>query len=605
MDDLLPERPREPVHSLPRYDEPPLRERRSRHLDREEVAERDLKGTTFQPGAMSLLIAAFLLTITLPAILQFAAELHAGRGLPSFDVIRTLPKWEKVRAVRHPADFWNLAPQADDIKDFEKGMEKGSIISRWLLPHVQSALTHLGAGNEQAYPGRDGWLFYRPDVEYAIGSPFLDPGQIAKRNQNSRVRADPIPAILDFRDQLKARGIDLVVFPVPVKPVIDGEMLSASPRWPLEKQNPSFEELATRLEAAGVKVFDPTNRIASLKLDLMGVGPDPDLFNVKLGSSLGFHKTQFYLETDTHWRPETMEHVATWLAMFLSTSAEPFGKPPGNYTLTEQQITALGDIALMLKLPINQTVYQPQTVTIHQVNVGNSPWRATPSADTLLLGDSFSNIYSLEGMGWGESAGFAEHLSYTLGKPLDAILRNSDGSFATREILSRELARGHDRLAGKKIVVWEFASRELSKGNWKLLPMTLGQVPESHFYSPKPGIETTLTGTVQSVSSVPLPGSVPYKDHILTVHLTDLSAASTDPDKSKSSVGGTLQALVYLWSMRDNVWAPAARLRAGDQVTVRVRAWSDVSAQYEKINRSEIDDPALQLEEPVWGELEK
>ena len=587
MADSVPEpdaaRPREPEHSLPRYDEPPLRERRNRQLDREEVAERDLKGTVLLPGVKGLLIAVFLLTITLPAILQFAAELHAGRGLPSFDVIRTLPKWEKIRAARHPADFWNLAPQADDIKDFEKGMEKGSIISRWLLPHVQDVLTGmLGAGNEQAYPGKPGWLFYRPDVEYAMGPPFLDPQQIAKRSQNSKIHADPIPAILDFRDQLKARGIDLVIFPVPVKPVIDGEMLSANAKTGEALQNPSFDDFKKRLEQEDIRVFDPT--------DLLMRSKKGDFKRTPLNAPL-------YLETDTHWRPDTMEFVAQNLAFFLTTSPEL----RGNKNLTEHYISALGDIALMLKLPASQTVYQPQTVTIHQVNVGNAPWRATPTADTLLLGDSFSNIFSLEGMGWGESAGFAEHLSYALGKPLDAILRNSDASFATREILSRELARGHDRLAGKKLVVWELASRELSSGNWKLLPMKLGQPPESHFFSPKSGDSYLLTGTVQSVSSVPLPGSVPYKDHILTAHLVDLASA----EKGKNSGGGSLQALVYLWSMRDNVWTSAARLRAGDQVTVRLRAWSDVAAEYEKINRSEPDDTALQLEEPVWGELEK
>ncbi len=578
--------PRNPENSLPLYTEPPLREKKQRHLDREEVAERDLKGTTFRPGALGLLIVAFLVTITVPALIQFAAELRAGRGFPSFDVIRTLPKWQKVHAARNPADFWNLAPQADDIKDFEKGMEKGSVISRWLLPHVQNILTHLGAGNEQAYPGKPGWLFYRPDVEYAMGPAFLDPAQIDQRSRAQRVRADPIPAILEFRDQLKARGIELVLLPVPVKPVIEAKYLAETAPGGAALQNPSFAEFKIRLDKEGVRVFDPSDLLMAGRhgWDRDIYPPDPE-----------------YLETDTHWRPETMEIVAGALADFLS----PGCRPAATFALQERTISATGDIALMLKLPADQTVYRPQTVTIHQVNVGNAPWRATPTAEVLLLGDSFSNIFSLEGMGWGESAGFAEHLSYALGKPIDAILRNSDASFATREILSRELARGHDRLAGKKVVVWEFASRELSKGNWKLLPMTLGQVPESHFYSPKPGLETTLTGTVQSVSTVPLPGSVPYKDHILTVHLTELAPEGMGSDAGKKAAGGTLQALVYLTSMRDNVWTPAARLRAGDQVTVRVRAWSDVSAQYEKINRSELDDPALQLEEPVWGELEK
>jgi alginate O-acetyltransferase complex protein AlgJ len=57
--------------------------------------------------------------------------------------------------------------------------------------------------------------------------------------------------------------------------------------------------------------------------------------------------------------------------------------------------------------------------------------------------------------------------------------------------------------------------------------------------------------------------------------------------------------------MRDNVLTAAARLRPGNHVTLRLRPWADVADQFEKINRSEIDDPAVQLEEPTWGELIK
>ena len=38
-----------------------------------------------------------------------------------------------------------------------------------------------------------------------------------------------------------------------------------------------------------------------------------------------------------------------------------------------------------------------------------------------------------------------------------------------------ELARGRDRLAGKRLVVWEFAVRELATGNWDFLPL---KIPE-------------------------------------------------------------------------------------------------------------------------------
>lgn len=261
------------------------------------------------------------------------------------------------------------------------------------------------------------------------------------------------------------------------------------------------------------------------------------------------------------------------------------------------EIAGLGDIAAMLKLPPAPTTFSRERVTIHQVITRTGIWRPAKDAEVLLLGDSFSNIFSLGAMGWGESAGFAEHLSRALGdRPLDYILRNSDGAFATREILQRDLARGRDRLAGKRWVIWEFAARELSMGDWKLLPMKLEAAKPARFFTPRSGEEIVVTGTAESVSPVPRAGSVPYKDHILSLHLVDITGVpSVDTEAA--------EALIYLWSMRDNVWTAAAAIRAGDRVTVRLKSWADVSAQYEKFNRSEIDDPAVQLEEPAWGEI--
>jgi hypothetical protein len=113
----------------------------------------------------------------------------------------------------------------------------------------------------------------------------------------------------------------------------------------------------------------------------------------------------------------------------------------------------------------------------------------------------------------------------------------------------------------------------------------------------KPGEEIEVSGTVETISLVPRPGTVPYKDHIEAVHLIDVV-----PEDSSDAAASHSQAVVYLWSMRDNVWTSAARLRPGEHVKLRLRPWSDVSAQYEKYNRTELDDAALQLEEPVWGE---
>ena len=67
--------------------------------------------------------------------------------------------------------------------------------------------------------------------------------------------------------------------------------------------------------------------------------------------------------------------------------------------------------------------------------------------------------------------------------------------------------------------------------------------------------------------------------------------------------GDATHAVVYLWSMRDNVLTRAARLRSGDRIKVHLFPWDDYSSQYEKFNRSELDDASLQLQDPTWGEL--
>ena len=210
------------------------------------------------------------------------------------------------------------------------------------------------------------------------------------------------------------------------------------------------------------------------------------------------------------------------------------------------------------------------------------------NSDILLLGDSFANIFSLESMKWGTDSGLAEALGYQLGRPVDAILRNDAGAFATRQLLANELKRGRDRLAGKKVVVWEFAIRELANGDWKMLDMTLGKVPESAFLTvtgPR-----TVTATVLAVTEVPRPHSAPYSDHVMSLHIGDID-------------GGSEQALVYVVSMKNNVWTNAPKLRPGDTIKITLEPWSNHEKQYGTWNRSEFEDETLITQEPLFGEL--
>jgi alginate O-acetyltransferase complex protein AlgJ len=337
------------------------------------------------------------------------------------------------------------------LGDFEDALEDQSAVGRLLRPPTQALLsTWAGAGNERVYVGRAGWLFYRPDVEYVTGRGFLEESQQRRRvaavsEYDAAPQPDPRPAILAFKQALDARGVTLILMPTPVKPSIHPAQLSARFDDSAVVQNASFEEWLSDLEQHGALVFDPAPVIAAWQ----GGAPQ-------------------YLVTDTHWRPETMQRVAEALAAFLTQHVTLPARDKASYSAERREARSVGDTAAMLDLPPDQTVYPPERVTLRFiVDAAGDPWRSTRDADVLLLGDSFTNIYSLPSMGWGEAAGFAEQLSFVLQRPLDRIVQNDQGARATRAILQREIASGSDRLAGKRLVIWQFAARELASGDWR------------------------------------------------------------------------------------------------------------------------------------------
>lgn len=548
-------------------------------VTREEQAAHELGNTEFTPGTRAALVVLFLAVIASVPLAQFCAAIRQPERISRFSAaLRALaPDRDRVEDVNGVVSAVNLLPTTAQIKTVEDDWEQNSVVGEALLPRVQSLLLALGQGNEKAYLGRSGWLFYRSDLDYVTGRNFLDP-TVLKRRAKTGCKApqpDPIKAIVHFRDQLAARGIALIVVPTPVKPSIYPECYSSHYAGEsLVVQNPSFEPLESQLTQAGVAVFDPA----------------PLLAEAKVASPT----TPLYLKTDTHWTPAAVELTAGKLADAVRSTVI---LPPAlarRFTAIEKPVENLGDVAMMLKLPAGQTEFPTETVRIRQVLDGKCFWRPDPKAEVLFLGDSFANIYSLEPMGWGEAAGFAEHLSLALGLPVDAICRNDAGSYATREMLAKELQRGSDRLAGKKVVIWEFASRELACGDWKLLPLVLGEKKTTEFYVPEAGRTVEVRGIVRAVSLAPRPGTVPYKDHILMIHLADIESADDPSATGKESV-------VFAWSMRDNKAAPAARYRPGDTVRLHLQPWSDVASKYEAINRSGLDDENLLFADPAWA----
>jgi hypothetical protein len=77
-------------------------------------------------------------------------------------------------------DLFTRAPGKEALRNYEKDLERSSIYAEGLRPWMQY-LTYLvlRSPGEKAILGRDGWLFYKPDVQYLV-----DPrGPVAERAQ--------------------------------------------------------------------------------------------------------------------------------------------------------------------------------------------------------------------------------------------------------------------------------------------------------------------------------------------------------------------------------------------------------------------------------------
>lgn len=350
------------------------------------------------------------------------------------------------------------------IDEVERRLETESPILEIALPRVQQVLTTWGGvGNTRVILGRDGWLFYRPGFDYVVGPPFLAETALRKRNRSGPSwleppRGDPRPAILDLHHQLQARGIPLLLVVVPTKVMVYGDALSPEVVKAVgsELHNPSFPRFRRDLEAGGVAVLDTTGAAVGIRSG----GRDA------------------FLRTDSHWSPETVDAVARVVAERVRELGVHFEKPRRAWRATPETVSGEGDLARLLELPGGWG--EKEQVALQRVSsFDGRPWQADPEAEILLLGDSFSNVFSVGDLGWGTAAGFAERLSLHLGRTLDRFAVNDGSATACRRRWTNSLAAGERNLESLRLVIYQVAVRELSGGDWRPVSLEVFSGPET------------------------------------------------------------------------------------------------------------------------------
>ena len=329
-------------------------------------------------------------------------------------------------------------PTRANLRSFERDIESSSVCARMMRPWVQSLLfVSLRNPGEKALMGRDGWLFYKPDVRYLVEAGELQDGD-----------ADPVAAILRFQQQLSRRGIHLLVLPMPGKPSVYPDELTR--RIVLKEDNfvsPTHQVIA-RLRAAGVETLDLFEAFHELRLQPLEGEP-------------------YYLAQDTHWSGKAARSAAQVVSRrLIDLGWAKIGST--EYGIKPVYVKRRGDIARMIDVPGVESRFPEEEVLCFQVTdqVSGKFYKDDAQSPLLLLGDSFFRMDQTDKPG---SAGFIAHLAQQLRMPMASIV--NDGGAST--LVRQELSRQPGLLEGKKLVIWEFVERDIRFGTdgWKDVPL--------------------------------------------------------------------------------------------------------------------------------------
>jgi len=364
-------------------------------------------------------------------------------GIPALQAIHEYRAEGRI----HLLDLFRAAPTKESLHGWDRDAREASIFARPIRTRIlQWQYEGFGDIGPKAVAGRDGWLFYRNDIEYLTRPPVEDQRfylgsfdtTVAGVRENLR---NPLFAILDVRRQLAARGIRLVVVPVPGKPTIYPEMLAGRDIPP--EASPTLRFIDT-LRAHGIDAIDLVHPLRSAK-----AGSPHDLF----------------LHTDTHWSPAGVDVAAGIVAAHLSRDpAIAARRDPARYVSRDTLVERYGDIVEMSALPRRKEIWRTESVTAHRVfQADGKPYADSDSAAILWLGDSYTRIYQEN---TPNSAGIVAQVAKRLGQPLSSIAKDGGSSTVVRRLLKRQ----PELLVHAKVVVWEFVERDIRFGDkgWAL-----------------------------------------------------------------------------------------------------------------------------------------
>ncbi len=315
---------------------------------------------------------------------------------------------------------------------------------------VATAALAEKAGSAMTVAGADGWLFLTNELRHTGAGPFW--GEAARKVSRAAKpeEADPMPAILDFKRQLDALGIGLVLVPVPPKAVVYPDKSAGLSGWVVpERVDGALGEFYAVLRAKGVRVVDLTDAFLAAR----GKGEEP------------------YCRQDSHWSGAGCELAAGQLGAMIRNEGWYGAVPRQEFQSKETTVTLSGDLREALAEGERP---ERETVRLRVVSGKDGkpvvPERGSP---VVLMGDSHNLVFHAGADMHATGAGLPDQLALELGFAVDLVAVRGSGATPARINLYRNGRADAGYLKAKKLVIWCFAAREFTESQgWRLVPVS-------------------------------------------------------------------------------------------------------------------------------------
>jgi alginate O-acetyltransferase complex protein AlgJ len=321
--------------------------------------------------------------------------------------------------------------------------------------------------NKAVVRGRDGWLFLASELRHLGAGRFWGEAAAQASAAANPDWADPLPAILDFNEQMRRAGILLVLMPVPPRAVLYPDKLAGDDSSPDELFEPTrmdahLQEFYRLLGEKGVLVLDITPQMLEARKRDETLGP-------------------VCCRTDSHWSPRGCALAAGILAARASEWQEKGVLPtlPGNaagLAAETRDLEITGDLARMLEAdPGAFSEKIPAVLFVGSGEAGaQQPVKPDAASPILLMGDSHCLVFHASNDMHATGAGLLEQLAYGLTPrhTPDLLGVRGSGATTTRLDLRRRAVKSVDYLPGKKVIVWCFAARDFTESQgWRMVPV--------------------------------------------------------------------------------------------------------------------------------------